>query len=262
MIKVRVIPLLLVQDGLLKKPVKFKNPRTIANPIAIARVFEARQVDELILLDIGCAAHSTNVNPGIVRMVSEELTVPFACGGGITSVESMASLIAAGAEKVVINSAAVETPALISDGAARFGSQCIVASIDAQRDASGGYEVNIRNGTEATGLDAVEWAQEVERRGAGEILINSMDEDGIMDGYDTDLIARVSHAVNIPVIAAGGAGSPEHFPPAVLQGGAAAVAAGSIYHYTKITPDMVKKAMADKGIPVRLGDATVEYVIE
>jgi cyclase len=252
MIKTRVIPLLLLKDGLLKKPVNFKNPRTVANPISIVRVFEARQVDELILLDIGSGPQHRNVNPDIVRMVSEELTVPFACGGGINSVDQMAALISAGAEKIVINSAAVEDPDLIKRAASRYGRQCIVVSIDALKRDDGSYEVYIRNGSEKTGLEVVAWAREAEMRGAGEILINAIACDGTMEGYDLELIRAVSDAVDIPVIAAGGAGKPEDFPPAVLTGHASAVAAGSIYHYTKTTPDMVKQAMRSEGIPVRL----------
>jgi len=252
MIKTRVIPLLLLKDGLLKKPVRFQNPRTVANPIAIARVFEARQVDELVLLDIGCADGRTNVNPDIVRMITEELTMPFACGGGVRSLETMTALISAGAEKVVVNTAAFEDPALIERGAGRYGRQCIVVSIDARPRDDGAYEVMIRNGSEATGRDAVDWAREAERRGAGEILLNSVERDGVMEGYDLALIRRVAEAVDIPVIAAGGVGAPEHFAPAVLEGHAAAVAAGSIFHYTRITPNMVKQAMREAGIPVRL----------
>ncbi len=252
MIKVRVIPLLLLKDGLLKKPVRFRDPRTVANPISIVRVFEVRQVDELILLDIGCAAHNQNVNPKIVRMISEELTVPFACGGGIRSVETMSGLVAAGAEKVVINTAAVDNPDLVRAGAEKFGSQCLVVSIDALRREDGSYEVHTGNGSRPTGADPVAWAREVERLGAGELLVNSISHEGMMQGYDVGLIRSVADAVDIPVIAAGGAGKVEHFAEAVLDGHASAVAAGSIYHYTRTTPDMVKQAMAKAGIPVRL----------
>ena len=251
MIKTRVIPLLLLQDGLLKKPVRFRNPRTVANPISIVRVFEARQVDELVLLDIGCGPQHKNVNPDIVRMIAEELTVPFACGGGVTSVEEAGHLISAGAEKVVINSAAVENPNLVTEISDRYGRQCLVVSIDAMGGDDGTYEVYTRNGSHPSGLAPVEWATEAERRGAGEILINSIQHDGVMEGYNIALIRMIADAVNIPVIAAGGAGEVEHFAPAILEGHAAAVAAGSIYHYTRITPDMVKAALSSARIPVR-----------
>ena len=250
MIKTRVIPLLLLKDGLLKKPIKFVNPRTIANPISIVRVFEARQVDELILLDIGSGAQRKNVNPDIVRMITEELTVPFACGGGIHELDQIALLIAAGAEKIVINTAAVEKPDLVKKAASHFGRQCVVVSIDAHRTSTG-YEVYTRNASQPTGLDPVRWAQQVENLGAGEILINAIDRDGTMEGYDQKLIRMVADAVDIPIIAAGGAGKLEDFPQAVLKGHANAVAAGSVYHYTKITPDMVKQVLQINGIPVR-----------
>lgn len=252
MLKVRVIPMLLVQDGLLKKPVRFRNPRTVANPISIARVFEARQVDELILVDRGLTVEEEDVDPGLVRAIAEELYVPFAFGGGIRTVEAMKEVIQAGAEKVVVNTAAVEIPWLVTHGARKFGSQCIVVSIDALRREDGWYEVYTRSGSEPTGLEAVAWAREVERRGAGEILVNSILHEGMMEGYDLELVRAVSSAVSIPVIAAGGAGRLEDFVRVVKDGGASAVAAGSIYHYTKYTPHMVKGALHEAGIPVRM----------
>jgi len=251
MLKVRVIPILIVQDGLLKKPVRFRNPRTVANPISVVRVFENRQVDELILLDRGLTVDHEDVDPDLVRAIAGEMSVPFAFGGGIRTVESMQRIIQAGAERVVINTAAVETPELITKGAEQFGSQCIVVSIDAlRRDQS--YEVHIRNGSEPTGLDPVEWARRAEKLGAGEILINSILHEGTMQGYDIELIRAVSEAVTIPVIAAGGAGKLSDFVDAVVEGRASAVAAGSIFHYTKFTPNMVKGALSRAKVPVRL----------
>jgi imidazole glycerol-phosphate synthase subunit HisF len=249
-LKVRVIPCLIIQDGLLKKPVQFQNPRTVANPISIVRVFESRQVDELVLLDRGRTVGAEDVDPSLAREIAEELYVPFAFGGGIRSLEAMKEVIQAGAEKVVINTAAVESPELIAAGAEKFGSQCIVVSIDA-RKRPGGYEVFTRSGSRPTGLDAVAWARQAEALGAGEILLNSILHEGMMQGYDIDLLKAVTASVAIPVIASGGAGRLEHFPPAVLEGGASAVAAGSIYHYTKFTPNMVKGALDRAGIPVR-----------
>ena len=252
MIKVRVIPQLLIADGLLKKPVQFKRPRTVANPISIARVFESRQVDELILLDIGCAAHNSNVNPEIVAMIAEELTVPLAVGGGVTNLETATDLIKAGAEKIVINTAAVETPELIGKISSKFGSQCVVVSIDALEGESGGYEVMTRNGSESTGLDPVAWAEKAAQLGAGELLINSIGRDGTMEGYDIALVRSVAEAVDVPVVAAGGASSPENCAEVVLKAGAAAVVVGALFHFRRITPNMVKEAMRDSGIPVRL----------
>ncbi len=251
MLKVRVIPCLIIQDGLLKKPVQFKDPRTVANPISVVRVFESRQVDELVLLDRGRTVDEEDVDPGLARAIAEELFVPFAFGGGIRSVAAMKEVIQAGAEKVVINTAAVESPDLIAEGAEKFGSQCIVVSIDA-RKRDGAYEVFTRSGSRPTGLEAAGWAKKAEELGAGELLVNSILHEGTMRGYDIELLRAVSGAVSIPVIASGGAGRLEDFPPAVLEGGASAVAAGSIYHYTKFTPNMVKGALHRAGVPVRM----------
>lgn len=253
MIKVRIIPLLLLRDGLLKKPLRFvSRPRTVANALSLARVFESRQVDELILLDIGCLNTAKNLNPLIVQQIAENLTVPLTCGGGLRSVEAMRQLIAAGAEKVTLNTGAVEDPNLIEQGAELLGRQCIVVSIDVKRNAEGYYEVFTKNGTFATGLDPVTWAKEVERRGAGEILLNSIDHDGAMEGFNIKLIESVTNAVNVPVVAAGGAGKLEDFVAATLIGRASAVAAGSIFFFRSVTPMMVKSAMQEAGIPVRL----------
>ncbi len=253
MIKVRIIPLLLLKDGMLKKPLRFtERPRTVANPITIVRVFEARQVDELILLDIGCAERNSNVNLDIVRMIFEELTVPFTCGGGIRSLDTISNLISAGAEKIVLNTGAFENHDLITLGASKFGRQCIVVSIDAKQTAGRGYEVFINNGTTATGKDPVDWAREAQNLGAGEILINSIDRDGTMEGYDLQLIRQVSDAVKIPVIAAGGASEPSDCARAILEGHASAVAAGSLYHFRGTTPNMVRDALALHKIPVRM----------
>lgn len=252
MLKIRVLPILILQDGLLKKPVQFKNPRTVANPISIVRVFEERQVDELILLDRGLTVDEEDVDTYLIKEIADELYVPFAFGGGISSVDIMHEIINSGAEKVVLNTHAILNPRLISDGAKRFGSQCIVVSIDAMMKDDGNYEVYIKSGSEATGIDPISWAKKAENLGAGEILINSILHDGMMEGYNIDLIRRVSNAVNVPVIAAGGAGKPEDFPPAILEGGASAVAAASIYHYTKYTPNMIKGVLNHHEIPVRM----------
>lgn len=257
MLKVRVMPVLLVKDGLLKKPVQFQKPRTVANPISVVRVFEERQVDELILLDIGRTVDKEDVDLQFVRNIAEELYVPFGYGGGIRSIEAMHEIVQAGAEKVVINTAAVEIPSLIFEGAKRFGSQCIVVSIDA-KDNGAFYEVYTRSGTQPTGLDAVQLARHVEELGAGEILINSISHEGMLKGYNVDLIRKVSSVVSIPVIASGGASSLQDFVDAVKDGGASAVAAGSIYHYTKITPNMVKGALHAAGVQVRMYD-NVDY---
>lgn len=251
MLKTRVIPVLLLKDGAINKPVRFQRPRTVANPMAIVRVFEARQVDELVLLDIGCAEFGEAVNAELVRTLADELSVPFAVGGGIRSVATMVDLIKSGAEKVVINTCAFRTPSMISEAASILGEQCIVVSIDAARRPDGRFEVFIDNGRQATGVDPVTWAREARERGAGEILLTSIDQDGTMEGYDIPLIHSVANAVSIPVIACGGAGSVEDFVRAVHLGHASAVAAGSIFHFRRTTPNMVKEALAQAGIPVR-----------
>ena len=251
MLKVRVIPLLLIQDGLLKKPVQFKNPRTISDPITVIRVFEERQVDELILLDIGCSSENEDIESDLITDIARELSVPFTFGGGVDSLEKMQDIIRAGAEKIVINSAAVENPTLITEGALHFGSQCIVVSIDVLK-VDNTYEVFIKNGSKPTGLDPIQWAIKVESLGAGEILINSIAHDGMLTGYDIDLITRITNAVNIPVIAAGGASSLKDCVEVIKKGKASAIAAGSIFHFTKFTPNMIKGILNDSGISVRM----------
>lgn len=249
--KVRVIPMLLVQDGLLKKPVRFKNPRTVANPISIARVFEERQVDELILVDRGASLGRDVVDPDLATNIAEQLFVPFTFGGGLQTVDQMRSVIQAGAEKVLINTSAVRGPDLVTKAASEFGSQCVVVSIDALRS-DNSYTVVVKSGSEATELDAVRWARQVEELGAGELLVNSISHEGTMTGYDIDLISRITDSVGIPVIAAGGCGKLEDFVTAVKEGKASATAAASIFHYTKYTPNMVKGVMSKAGIPVRM----------
>ena len=253
MLKTRVIPILLIQDGLLKKPIQFKNPRNVANPIAITKVFEERQVDELILLDIGMTVDQDEIDPQLVKDIAEELTVPFAFGGGINSIKKMTEVIQAGAEKIVINSAAFENPNIISEGAKKFGTQCIVASIDAIKN-DGKYEVCTKSGSHNTGMDPIEWAKELELRGAGEILINSILHDGMLKGYDLELISSITQEVSIPVIAAGGASCLKDFVDAIKIGGASALSAGSLFHYTKYTPNMIKGILMKNNIPVRIYD--------
>ena len=249
MLKIRVMPILLVKGGLLKKRINFKVERTITFPVSTAKVFNARKTDELILLNI-----DRNIDYQLIKDISEELYIPFAYGGGITSVEQMTEIIMNGAEKVVINTAAVENLELITKGANKFGSQCIIVSIDAKKKEDGSYEVYTHSGTKATGLNPADWAKKAEKLGAGEILINSIDHEGVMKGYNIELIRMISDSVKIPVIAAGGAGNEEDFVKAVIEGHASAVAAGSIYHYTPTVPNMVKAKLREAGIPVRITD--------
>ncbi len=251
MLKKRVIPVLLIEDGLIKKPIQFKNPRTIANPISIIRVFEERQVDELILLDISKTIDKEEVDLEIIKRISEELYVPFAYGGGIKSLKTMQNIIQSGAEKVVINTASFETPEIIKQGAECFGSQCLVISIDAIFNGSF-YEAYTHSGKKKTGVNVLDHAHKMEALGAGEIIINSIKHEGKLEGYNIELLRTISDAVSIPVIAAGGASNLSDFIDAITIGKASAVAAGSIFHYTKTTPNMVKGALSSAGIPVRL----------
>ena len=244
--------MLLVQDGMLKKRIQFRETRTIATPVTIARVFEARRSDELILLDIGRTVDHEDIDPHLISQIAEELYMPFAYGGGIDSVRKMQQVIKSGAEKVVINSAAVQWPELITAGALKFGSQCIVVSIDAKKVGDDSYRVMIKSGSEDAGVDPVTWARMAENMGAGEILINAIDREGTMLGYDLRLISMVTSAVQIPVIAMGGVGDLQHVPPAILEAKASAVAIGSLFHFTHITPDMVKEALVKAGIPARV----------
>ena len=255
MLKKRVIPILLIQDGLIKKPIKFKNPRTIANPVSIVRVFEERQVDELVLLDISKTNEEEDVDLMLIKKLSEELYVPFSYGGGINSIEIMVKIINAGAEKIVLNTASIENPQLIREGSKIFGSQCIVVSIDVRHNGDF-YEVFTHSGKKATGINIIDHMKTMQNNGAGEFLINSIDHDGQMKGFNMDLFGRIKKVVNLPIIAAGGASCLDDFISIAKEDHISAVAAGSIYHYTKITPNMVKGAMHQKGIPVRICTST------
>ena len=233
MLKTRVIPVLTIKNERLVKSVRFADHRNIGSYIAAVRVFNARDVDELIFLDLD--AGTRGIRPDLLREVTKECFMPVTLGGGVRSVEDIQTLLRSGADKVSINTGALENPGLIDAGAKRYGSQCIVVSIDASEDSD----------------RAVAWAKEAEARGAGEILLTSISHDGVMEGYDLDLIEKVSGAVRIPVIAVGGAGTPQHCVKAVQQG-AAAVGAASIFQYTQTTPQMIKKALAEAGIPTRV----------
>ena len=229
MYKVRVIPVLLLRDWGLEKSIQFANPKYVGCPINAARVFNGRNVDELILLDIIATKEGRGPQVDVVRQIAEESFMPFTVGGGIRSVDMMWDLLKAGADRVIINTAAIENPDLVREGADRFGSQCIVVSIDMRRKANGACEVYTHAGTQATGRHPVEVAVRMQQAGAGEIFLTSIDRDGTMDGYDLELIRSVADAVTIPVIACGGAGSVKHLADAVYEGHASAVAAGAFF---------------------------------
>lgn len=252
MLKIRIIPCLLLKDLKLVKSIQFDRHRNIGSYIAAVRVFDAREVDELVFLDISATPEHRPISLEIVRTVAEDCFMPFGAGGGIRTVGDIRQLLKIGADKVIINTEAVRNPQFIAEAAKIFGCQAIVVSIDAKLTARGRYEIFVRGGKESTGLDAVEWAKRSEELGAGELLITSIDKDGTMEGYDINLIRSVSDMIRIPVIASGGAGKLQDFVDAVKLGGASAVAAASIFQYTQTTPLMIKQYMQQHGIAVRL----------
>lgn len=231
MFRPRVMPCLLLRNLGLVKTVQFKNARYIGDPMNAVRIFNAKEADELVFLDICATRERRNVDVTLVEKIAAETLMPFAVGGGIRSVPMVRDLIASGAEKVVINSVVSEDPEFIRQVADTFGSQSVIVSIDALKKPNGRYEVMTCAGTKPTGLDPVVLAQQAQEHGAGEILITAIERDGLMQGYDLDLVRRVSDAVSLPVIACGGAGKLSDFREAVLQGGASAVAAGSLFVY-------------------------------
>ena len=247
MLKVRVITCLTVKNKRLVKSVQFSDHRNIGSYISAVRVFNARDVDELILLDLDASTHG--IVPSLLEEVSKECFMPVAMGGGVRTLADVQVLLAAGADKVVVNSFAVTAPELIGRIAQKYGNQCVVVSMDVR--GVGPYEVVIEGGKTSTGLDPVEWARRAESLGAGEIFLTSIERDGMMRGYELDLIRAVSEAVRIPVIASGGAGSPNDCVLAI-QAGASAVAAASIFQYTQVTPRDIKRALAHAGFPTRM----------
>lgn len=252
MLKVRVIPTLLWKGMGLVKGVGFDSWRRVGPVLPALKVYNARDVDELVLVDIVATQNGDTPDHEAIADLSSECAVPLSVGGGITQPEQIAALLRAGADKVCINSAAVENPDLVEQAAARFGAQCVVASIDARGDGEGRYRVFTRSGTHATDLDPAAWARELAARGAGEILLTSIERDGTMTGYDLALVERVVGAVDIPVIASGGAGSYDDLIRVVRDAGASAVAAASMFHFTEQTPAGAKQAMHAAGIPVRM----------
>ncbi|MDW8317882.1 MAG: imidazole glycerol phosphate synthase subunit HisF [Anaerolineae bacterium] len=247
----RIIPCLDVKDGRVVKGVSFVNLRDAGDPVEQAMVYDAEGADELVFLDITASHERRDIVLDMVRAVAGVLFIPFTVGGGVRTVEDMRAILLAGADKVSINSAAVRNPDLIGQGAAEFGSQCVVVAIDARRRPTGGWEVYVNGGRVPTGLDAVAWAVEAAERGAGEILLTSMDMDGTQAGYDVELTRAVADAVPIPVIASGGAGSAEHFYRALTDGHADAALAASLFHYRQLSIGQVKAYLAARGVPVR-----------
>jgi cyclase len=251
-LKARIMPTLLFKDVGLVKGVCFDSWRRVGSVMQAVKVYNMREVDELVFLDVTATLDGRTPDFETVDDVADECFMPLTVGGGVRTVEHVRRLLEVGADKVAINTAVVEEPDLIRRVAERFGAQCVVASIDVRRHVDGACEVYTRSGSKPTGRDPVELAREAEALGAGEILLTSIDRDGTMTGYDVPLTRRVSQAVSIPVIASGGAGSYEHMRSALVDGGAAAVAAASIYHYTQQTPLEAKRFLGEHGISVRL----------
>lgn len=247
----RIIPCLDVKMGRVVKGVSFVNLRDAGDPVECAIEYDKKGADELVLLDITATHEGRGTMVDIVRRVADSIFIPFTVGGGISSVDDFTQLLRAGADKISVNSAAVRNPQLINDAAYKFGSQCVVCAIDAKRREEGGWEVYLNGGRIPTGIDAVKWAQEAVKRGAGEILLTSMDCDGQKKGYDLELTRAVSESVGVPVIASGGAGAKEHFYDAFTIGKADAVLAASLFHFNEIPIGELKEYLRDRDIPVR-----------
>ena len=247
----RIIPCLDVKNGRVVKGMSFVNLVDAGDPVECAKQYDAQGADELVFLDITASSDSRNITIDMVEKVANTIFIPFTVGGGIRSVDDFNALLHAGADKVSVNSAAVARPELISEAAYKFGSQCVVAAIDAKRNGDS-WEVYVHGGRKPMGIDAVEWAVKCAELGAGEILLTSMDEDGQKKGYDLGLTKAISERVNIPVIASGGAGALEHFYDAFTLGKADAVLAASLFHFGEIPIPELKKYLNEKNIPVRL----------
>lgn len=250
MLAKRIIPCLDVDKGRVVKGINFVNLRDAGDPVEQAQVYDAEGADELVFLDITATHEERETMLDMVRRVADSIFIPFCVGGGLRQVTDIRETLLAGADRIAINSAAVQNPNLITEGATRFGVQCIVVAIDARWNGAF-YEVFVSGGRKATGLDAIAWAKEAESRGAGEILLTSMDRDGTKQGYDIELTRRVSDAVNIPIIASGGAGSKEDFLAALTAGGADAALAASLFHYRELSVGEVKRYLHKQGVAIR-----------
>ncbi len=250
MLAKRIIPCLDVQDGRVVKGVNFVQLRDAGDPVEQARIYDQMGADELVFLDISATPEGRNTTAEMVRAVADQVFLPLTVGGGIRTLADIRSILLSGADKVSINSAAVKRPQLLAEGAKRFGSQCVVLAIDAKRQGNG-WEVYVQGGRTPTGLEAVEWARQGVEMGAGEILLTSMDADGTMEGYDLELTRAVASAVQVPVIASGGAGRKEHFAAVIREGRADAALAATLFHDKLLTVAEVKQYLLDAGLPVR-----------
>ena len=251
MLAKRIIPCLDVRDGKVVKGVNFVGIREVGDPVECAMEYDRQGADEICFLDITATYEGRRTMVDVVRKTAEHVFVPLTVGGGIRSVEDFREILRAGADKVSVNSAAVKNPELISQAAEIFGSQCVVAAIDAKRDEKGNFKVVVHGGRKDTGLDAVEWAKRCQELGAGEILLTSMDTDGCREGFDLELLRAVCSVVSVPVIASGGCGRLEHFSQVFEETGADAALAASLFHFRELTVQQVKEHLAEHEIPVR-----------
>lgn len=247
----RIIPCLDIKDGRVVKGVNFVSLRDAGDPVEAAVEYDRQGADELVLLDINASADSRGILTQVVERVAQSIFIPFTVGGGIRTVEDFTAILRAGADKVSVNSSALREPELIRQAARRFGSQCVVVAMDAKRRPEGGWTLYLNGGRVDTGRDALEWAKEVEALGAGEILLTSMDRDGVKTGYDLELTRAVSEAVGIPVIASGGAGEKAHFYEAFTTGRADAALAASLFHFGELSVPELKRYLQGRGVPVR-----------
>lgn len=252
MLAKRIIPCLDIKDGRVVKGVNFVDLRDAGDPVEQARLYDEMGADELVFLDISATPRGHATVQSVVMSVADQVFMPLTVGGGIRTVDDMRTILLAGADKVSVNSAAVLNPEIISDGAERFGSQCIVVAIDAKLVSPGKWEVYISGGREPSGLDTLDWSQRAVKLGAGEILLTSMDADGVMDGYDMSLTRTIANAVSVPVIASGGAGQLDHFVDVLSYGHAEAALAASVFHDKVFTIEEVKQRLSERGVPVRL----------
>jgi cyclase len=251
MLAKRIIPCLDIKDGRVVKGINFINLRDAGDPVEQASIYDQAGADELVFLDISASIEGRETTRDVVRSVADQVFMPLTVGGGISSVDDIRSLLLAGADKVSINTAAVNHPSLLSEGAKRFGSQCIVIAVDARRVGKGTWEVVTYGGRNATGLDVIAWVKKAVALGAGEVLLTSMDADGTLDGYDISLTTQVADAVKVPVIASGGAGKPEDFAIVLTKGKADAALAASLFHDNKLKISDLKTYLAGRGIPIR-----------
>lgn len=252
MLSSRIIPCLDVTDGRVVKGVKFKELRDAGDPVDCAKAYEAQGADELVFLDITASSDERNIMHDVVSQTAEQCFMPLTVGGGLRNTDDIRAMLNSGADKISLNTAAIQTPTLVDQASSRFGNQCIVVAIDAKRvPGENAWEVYTHGGRNTTGLDAVEWAKTVVKLGAGEILLTSMDQDGMLNGYDLELTRRISESVEVPVIASGGAGNLQHMVDVLSDGKASAVLAASIFHFGTYSISECKDYLAEHQIPVR-----------